>query len=228
MDDKFPFLVMVIVAAYVIGSTPFGMIIGRIHGVDLRKKGSGNVGATNVARVIGRKWGMLCFLLDAIKGFLPVFFAGMYLKGDDAQKLSQFAQSIWLAVAFATIAGHVFSFWLKFHGGKGVATSLGALLGFYPYFTWAGIVALGIWIIVVLIWRYVSLGSVVSAAAFPILLLVVWFGMGWSVGQFWPMLVFSIAVSTLVIIRHRSNLARLLAGRENKIGMGASGDTQQD
>ncbi len=224
MGDRFFYTIAMIVAAYAIGSIPFGAIIGRLHGVNLRKVGSGNVGATNVARAIGRKWGILCFVLDTLKGFLPVFLAGMYFfkTTTDASGLSLLNQISWLAVAFGAIIGHVFSFWLKFRGGKGVATSLGALLGFYPYFTWAGLMALGIWIIVVLIWRYVSLGSIVSAAAFPVLLLVVWLGMGWSVGQLWPMLVFSIIIATLVIVRHRSNLARLLAGQENKIGKGIS------
>ena len=224
MGDRFFYTTVLIVAAYVIGSIPFGAIIGRLHGVNLRKVGSGNVGATNVGRALGRKWGILCFVLDTLKGFLPVFLAGMYFfkTATDASDLSLLNQISWLAVAFGAIIGHVFSFWLKFRGGKGVATSLGALLGFYPYFTWAGLIALGIWIIVVLIWRYVSLGSIVSAAAFPVLLLVVWLGMGWSVGQLWPMLVFSIIIAALVIVRHRSNLARLLAGQENKIGKGIS------
>ncbi len=204
-------------AAYVIGSTPFGVIIARAHGIDLRKTGSGNVGATNVGRVVGKKWGYLCFGLDVLKGLAPVLLVGIYLHGSGDDAPSPYKQSVWLAVAFGAIAGHVFSFWLKFHGGKGVATSLGVLLGFYPYFTWAGLAALGIWVVAVLLWRYVSLASIIAAGAFPILFVGACLLSGRSVGSLWPLLAFAAAMAGLVIIRHRSNIARLLNGTESKI-----------
>ncbi len=206
-------------AAYVIGSTPFGVIIARFRGIDLRKAGSGNVGATNVGRVVGRKWGYLCFVIDVLKGLLPVLLAGIYLRGAGVGELPAYKQAAWLAVAFGAIAGHVFSFWLRFRGGKGVATSLGVLLGFYPYFTWAGLAALGIWVAVVLVSRYVSLASIIAAGAFPLLFAgsCLLFD-DWSVGRLWPLLAFAAAMAGLVIIRHRSNIARLLNGTENKIG----------
>ncbi|MDY7010760.1 MAG: glycerol-3-phosphate 1-O-acyltransferase PlsY [Planctomycetota bacterium] len=204
-------------AAYAIGSTPFGVIIARAHNTDLRITGSGNVGATNVGRVIGRKWGYLCFILDVLKGFLPVLLAGIYLRWSDDEVLSAYKQAVWLAVAFGAIAGHVFSFWLKFHGGKGVATSLGVLLGFYPYYTWAGLAALVIWVVVVLLGRYVSLASIIAAGAFPLLFVGDCLLFDRSVGQLWPLLAFAAAMAGLVIIRHRSNIARLLNGTENKI-----------
>ncbi len=205
-------------AAYVVGSTPFGVIIARAHGINLRKTGSGNVGATNVGRVVGRKWGYLCFMLDVLKSLLPVLLVGIYLRGSSDDALSLYKQAAWLAVAFGAISGHVFSFWLKFHGGKGVATSLGVLLGFYPYFTWAGLAALGIWVVAVLLWRYVSLASIIAAGAFPILFVGDCLLSGRPVGSLWPLLTFAAAMAGLVIIRHRSNIARLLNGTENKIG----------
>ena len=201
-------------AAYVIGSTPFGYLIGRARGVDLRTVGSGNVGATNVGRVLGARWGYLCFALDVAKGLVPVLLVGLALRGGG---LTAARQAGWLAVAFGAVAGHVFTFWLKFRGGKGVATSLGVLLGLFPYFTFPGLAALGIWCAVVLIWRYVSLASIVAAAAMPFLFAAACRLAGWPLRQLWPLLAFAIAMAALVILRHRTNIARLLAGTESKI-----------
>jgi len=207
-------LVVFPLAAYVIGATPFGVIIARAHGVDLRSSGSGNVGATNVGRVVGRRWGYLCFFLDVIKGAAPTLLAGWLLRpSTGAPGLLQ--QVSWLGVAFGAIAGHVFSFYLKFRGGKGVATALGVVLGMYPYFTFAGLVAFAIWIAVTLTSRYVSLGSIVAALSF-LPLFVLW---NWSaVPDLWPMGAFAAAMVALIIVRHRDNIRRLLAGEENKIG----------
>ena len=204
------------VGAYLIGSIPFGVIVARFHGVDLRTHGSGNIGATNVGRVVGHKWGYLCFVLDTLKGLLPVLAAGAYLRGGEALPPAE-RQAVWLAVAFAAIAGHVFSVYLKFRGGKGVATSLGVLLGFFPYFTWAGLAALAVWIVVVLVWRYVSLASIAAAAAFPLLFVGVCRLAGWPVLRLWPLLAFAVAMAALVILRHRTNITRLLTGTENRI-----------
>ncbi|OPX21578.1 MAG: acyl-phosphate glycerol 3-phosphate acyltransferase [Planctomycetales bacterium 4484_123] len=214
-------LVMFVVfplGAYLLGSIPFGVIIARAHGVDLRAHGSGNIGATNVGRVLGRKWGCLCFVLDVLKGFVPVLLVGLYLGRDSDGLPSAYQQAGWLAVAFGAIAGHVFSLWMRFRGGKGVATSLGVLMGFFPYFTWPALAALALWVAVVLAWRYVSLASVTAAAAFPLLFLAACLAAGWPVGRLWPLLAFAAAMAALVIVRHRSNLARLLAGTENRIG----------
>lgn len=207
--------------AYLVGSIPFGVIISRFHGVDLRTRGSGNIGATNVGRVIGAKWGYLCFVLDTLKGLGPVLGMGAYLGGTGGVPPLE-SQAAWLAVAFAVIAGHVFSVYLKFRGGKGVATSLGVLLGFYPYFTWAGLAALGVWVAVVLIWRYVSLASIVAAASFPALFVGTCVLAARPVWRLWPLLAFAVAMALLVIARHRGNIARLLKGTENKIGRAES------
>ena len=211
MPDPLILLVAGPIAAYLIGSIPFGVIIARTRGVNLRTQGSGNIGATNVGRVIGKKWGYVCFVLDVGKGVGPVL-AAKFLLGDVRE--SSLAQAAWLAVALGAIMGHVFSLYLKFRGGKGVATSLGVLLGFYPYFTWPGLAGLGVWLIVVLIWRHVSLASIAAAGAFPILFIA----FNWPMTGLCGLLAFAAAMAALIIVRHRGNISRLLAGTENRIG----------
>lgn len=203
--------------AYFMGAIPFGVIIARSKGVDLRQRGSGNIGATNVGRVLGRRFGYVCFLLDCGKGFVPVLAAGLWLRRQGAG-LEPAQQAAWLAVALLAVLGHMFSVFVGFRGGKGVATSLGVVLGFYPFFTFAGLAAFGVWIIVVLIWRYVSLASIVAAVALP--LFFVWFStlLHWPLLQHWPLLAFIVLMALLVVFRHRSNIRRLLTGTENKIG----------
>ena len=203
------------VAAYVIGSTPFGVIIARFHNVDLRSTGSGNVGATNVGRVIGKKWGFVCFFLDVAKGLGPALAAGLLVRADSEAIATSTQQASLLMVAFGAIAGHVFSFWLKFRGGKGVATSLGVVLGIWPYFTYPGLCAFAVWIAVTLATRYVSLGSIVAAVAF--VALFAGFNAA-ELARLWPLGTFAAAMATLIIVRHRTNITRLLAGTESKIG----------
>jgi acyl phosphate:glycerol-3-phosphate acyltransferase len=206
---------------YLSGSIPFGLLVGRLRGVDIREYGSGNIGATNAGRVLGRPWGFLCFGLDVMKGFGPVFMVGVATRviGDGAPALMY--QASWLAVTFACILGHMFPVWLKFRGGKGVATGLGVVCGFWPYLTLAGVAAFGVWIAITLITRYVSLASIVAAIMFPIFCVGInWMRLG-SLGelvQLWPMGVFALALPTLIVYSHRSNIGRLLAGTENKIG----------
>jgi glycerol-3-phosphate acyltransferase PlsY len=201
-------------AAYLVGSVPFGVLISRLHGIDLRKVGSGNVGATNCGRVCGRPWGYACFLLDFGKGFAPALAAG-WLIGAMGGQPSMLQQLAWLCVAAGCILGHVFSVFLGFRGGKGVATSLGVVVGMYPYFTLAGLAAFATWIVVTLLSRYVSLGSIVATIAF----------LGWfcvfNVGrlaQLWPMLAFAAAIVALIVVRHRANIVRLAKGTESRIG----------
>ena len=207
-------------AAYLVGSTPFGVIIARLRGVNLREHGSGNVGATNVGRVLGAKWGYLCFILDVLKGFGPTLAAGWMLTGlsGDVPELNR--QWCWMLVALGALLGHVLSFWLKFRGGKGVATGLGVVLGIWPFLTAAGATALAIWVLVTLISRYVSLGSILAALSFGPLFV------GWNclrgdwqtVLDLWPLGLFASLIAMVVIVRHRSNISRLLAGTESKIG----------
>lgn len=212
IDHPLILLVAFPLAAYVIGSTPFGVIIARSLGKDLRKAGSGNVGATNCGRVCGRAWGGVCFVLDVGKGLLPVVIVGLLVRRASGPP-ELWKQAAWLLVGCGAVAGHVFSFYLRFRGGKGVATSLGVVLGIWPYFTLAGLIALGIWVAVTLTTRYVSLGSLAAAAAFLPLLAV----LNWPPTDLWPMGAFAAGIVVLIFVRHRGNMARLLAGTENRI-----------
>ena len=125
---------------------------------------------------------------------------------------------IWLAIAAAAVLGHVFPIWLKFKGGKGVATSLGVVMGFWPMLTIPGLVGLAVWLIVVLIWRIIGLASVVAAIALPVALVVITIVDDQSLTERLPFIIVTVALAAMVIIRHRTNLARLLAGKEEKIG----------
>ena len=213
MQDPVILLIVLPPAAYVVGSTPFGVLIARARGVDIRSLGSGNVGATNVGRVVGRAWGCICFLLDVAKGLGPVLAAGVILRRLDGFP-TRLHQGVWLATGCGAILGHVFSFWLKFRGGKGVATALGVVLGIFPYFTWPGLAALGVWVATTLLFRYVSLGSIVAAVAFGPLFAA----FNWPPTRYWPLGLFAAAMAALILIRHRGNIRRLLSGTENRIG----------
>tara|TARA_Y100000589_G_scaffold64115_1_gene55612 strand:- start:517 stop:1167 length:651 start_codon:yes stop_codon:yes gene_type:complete len=198
---------------YIAGSIPFSLLIGLAKGVDIRKHGSGNVGATNVGRVLGKPYGISCFLLDVLKGALPVALAGQFI--DHSTVAGQWQ---WLAVAIAPVMGHVCPIWLKFKGGKGVATGFGVLLGFWPTLTLPAIGTIVVWVICVLIWRYISLASVVGAMVLPIfLILITKLVHHQKVADVLPFLIVSSLLCLLVVLRHRSNISRLLAGTESKV-----------
>lgn len=206
-----------IVAAYLLGSIPFGLLIAKAHGKDLRSIGSGNIGATNVARALGKKWAYLCFLLDMLKGLLPMLAARQILNSQLLILNSQFFW-LWLAVGCAAILGHIFPVYLKFKGGKGVATSLGVALGLWPYYTICAAVAFAIWAVVLVAWRYVSLASITASVAFPFILMSATLLVpAWHVTHLWPLLIAAAAIPLMVIVRHRQNIRRLLAGTEDKI-----------
>jgi glycerol-3-phosphate acyltransferase PlsY len=205
------------------GAIPFGLLVGKLKGLDIRQHGSGNIGATNVGRVLGRPWGIFTFFLDGFKSFAPVLafglLAGHWVPPGHEGRLA--INLIWTAVAGAAILGHLFPVFLGFKGGKGVASSLGVLLGMYPYFTLPGLVAFGLWIVLTLTTRYVSVGSVGAVAAFPVLFAIfaelrrdAWGG----TGELWPLHVFAIATAAMVIYRHRGNMQRLYHGVESRIG----------
>ena len=208
-----PALIILIVATYLLGSIPFGIIIASLHGKDLRKIGSGNIGATNVARAMGKRWAYICFLLDVCKGLVPMLIAKSLIENITITSLS-----LWLAVGCAAVLGHIFPVYLKFKGGKGVATSLGIVLGLYPYFTVAGVVAFLVWGICVLTWKYVSLASIAAAAVFPIALLIaILINDNWHLKILWPLVLVSFLMTILVTVRHAENIKRLLEGTESKI-----------
>ncbi len=196
-----------IVAGYLFGSVPFGLLVARLKGIDIREHGSKNIGATNVWRVCGAKFGLPVFILDALKAVAAVLLArwlAVHFSGDGA----------WcgIAGAMSCVLGHSFPIWLQFKGGKGVATSLGGLLALLPL---EGVTAFAVWLIVFFASRYVSLASIAAAVALPILATGAQL-MGWGHG--WPCVGFAAAVALLVIIRHKANIQRLLAGTENRFG----------
>lgn len=207
------FFPLAIISAYLLGSIPFGLLIAKAHGKDLRSIGSGNIGATNVSRALGRKWAYFCFVLDVLKGLVPML-ATMFI----AKPESVLTFCLWLAVGCAAILGHIFPIYVKFKGGKGVATSFGVALGLWPYYTICVLFAAGVWVVVVLIWRYVSLASIAASVTFPLVLFTaIILTPDWELGGLWPVLITSIAIPVMVIVRHRENFKRLLAGTESKI-----------
>ena len=206
--------VILIIGAYLLGSIPFGLIIARAHGKDLRSIGSGNIGATNLSRALGKKWAYLCFVLDVAKGLAPVSAASFTLSSppDIAELL------LALAVGCAAVLGHIFPIYIKFRGGKGVATSFGVALGLWPYYTICASFALAIWVAAALIWRYISLASIAASIAFPIaLILAIALTPNWDFANLWPLLIAAIAIPLMVIVRHRGNIKRLMAGTESRI-----------
>ena len=206
---------LVIIAAYLLGSVPFGVIIAGAHGKNLRLIGSGNIGATNVSRALGRKWAYLCFLLDVLKGLAPMLVAGILI---EVPSPTPALLSLWLAVGCAAILGHIFPVYLKFKGGKGVATSLGVALGLWPYYTICAALAFAIWVAAVLLWRYISLASIAASIAFPLtLILAIVLAPDWNFANLWPLLAAAIAIPIIVIVRHRENIKRLIAGTESKV-----------
>jgi glycerol-3-phosphate acyltransferase PlsY len=207
-------LIILIIVSYLLGSVPFGFLLAAAHGKDLRKIGSGNIGATNLSRAIGKQWGYFCFVLDVSKGFLPTLIAGRIITtGPDAVRFL-----LWLLVGIASILGHIFPVYLKFKGGKGVATSFGVALGLWPYFTISAAFAVLTWITVVLIWRYVSLASIIASVVFPIAFALLIAAMdGWLFTDLWPLIIAAVGIPVMVIVRHRQNITRIMAGTETKI-----------
>lgn len=214
--------VVLSIAAYLVGAIPFGLLIARTQGVDLRKVGSGNIGATNVTRTLGKKWGYLCFAMDVLKGLIPMLLVPAFgLINKEQTTLGQL--SLWLLVGCLAIVGHVFPVYLGFKGGKGVATSLGVVLGLWPYYTVCGLITFAVWGIALWIWRYVSLASILAAIIFPISLAILTFLLTeWELGQLWPLFIVATLMPLLVIARHAENIKRLMEGSEHKIGRKSS------
>lgn len=200
-----------IVGAYLLGAIPFGLLIGLSRGVDVRTQGSHNIGATNVGRVLGRKWGFFCLGLDILKGLVPTLGASLWLITEPADPKQQL---ILLLVAVAAVLGHVLPIYLRFRGGKGVATTIGVALGIWPYYTVAIAVAVVAYGLVRFGTGAVSAGSLTLAVVFP----AAFFGYtrvrDLPLADYWPLQVVSILLGLVLIIRHRENIQRLLSGRE--------------
>lgn len=201
---------------FLLGSIPFGLLMGRIKGIDIRQHGSGNIGATNVFRTLGRQLGTTCLLLDFSKGLVPVLIAKNMVEPMVTEQ--QFtAQSIEVLTALASIMGHNYSPWIGFKGGKGIATTAGAITALMPF----GLVLLSlVWAIFTFITKYVSVGSIAAAASLPILVIIGSAFHGKLANGTWnkPLFIFSLIAAILAIWKHRANIARLKAGTENRIG----------
>src|SRR6266705_4407131 len=199
-------LAVLLVGSYFLGSIPFGYLAGRLVGIDIRQAGSGNVGATNVVRVLGKRYGYPVFALDFLKGFGAGKIALLVAPGRPAEWNSP--EIFGILAAISSVLGHLYPPWLKFKGGKGVATSAGALLELTPAATLIGV---AIWIIVFWLTRYVSLASITAAVVLPIVILVV---RSHDPNNGKPLVYSSACVAAVVIWRHRSNLSRLIRGTE--------------
>jgi acyl phosphate:glycerol-3-phosphate acyltransferase len=193
---------------YLFGSFPAGYFAGRLAGVDVRREGSGNIGATNVLRVLGKKWGYPVFAIDAFKGFAAVRVSLMLVNYWPESK--PYAEYIAILTAITCVAGHTFPVWLRFKGGKGVATTAGALAGLVPL---AVPFVLLVWIVVFEISRYVSLASMIAAISLPIVVALL---ARWNFVDTRALIYFSVAMMLLVLWRHRSNFTRLLNGTEQR------------
>jgi glycerol-3-phosphate acyltransferase PlsY len=188
------------VASYFLGSIPTGFLWAKARGIDIRRVGSGNIGATNVMRALGKGPGAVVLFLDAAKGFLPVFVAPRLFPNANPAALQ-------ITCCIFVLTGHIWTCWLRFKGGKGVATSAGALLAFLPL---PLLCALGVWGIVFAIGRYVSLASICAAIAMPIAT--------WFLAKDRTLFVFTVILGAVIIYKHKSNIQRLLAGTENRLG----------
>jgi len=225
---------------YLLGSIPFAWVIGKSRGVDIRTVGSKNVGATNLGRTLGKRYFWMAFLLDAAKGFLPVLAASLVAlrgyfvvfptinlsnlhPGHDATHRS-FPMWVPLITAAACVLGHLFPVWLKFKGGKGVATGFGVVLGFWPVFTLGGLAAGAFFVFMLLVYRYISLASISSALFFAILITVMtcfhndYFDLYQHPPDRYVLIGVACGFAALITLRHRANIGRLIKGTEPKIG----------
>lgn len=228
--------------AFLLGSIPFGLFIAKAKGIDIREHGSGNIGATNVFRVVGKKYGLSCLFLDLLKGFIPVviainlvqiegrgipiplpFLDSLALKLDAVDQLK--GQLVHVIAALAAVLGHNYSPWIGFKGGKGIATSAGVLIGLMPA---ALVILIVIFIVTLLVTRYVAVASMVGAASLPVLThlgarfhknadgVSLWEAGTWNR----PLFVLSLLIGIMAIWKHRANIRRLLDGTESRFVWG--------
>ena len=196
----------VALVSYLLGSIPAGYLVGRIAGIDIRHAGSGNIGATNVTRVLGKRYGYPVFVVDFLKGLMAVSISILVEKR--VQPVLVPTELLGIVAAISCVIGHSFPVWLSFKGGKGVATSMGALFGLVPF---VALIGVAVWVITFEMTRYVSVASMTAALAVPISILIL-MPLKQTGGA--VLLYFSICLAALVIFRHRSNLSRLVRGTE--------------
>ena len=207
-EDQF-WTVIALVSAFLCGSIPFGFLVAKAKGIDIRKVGSGNIGATNVGRTLGRKWGFLVFGLDFLKGVAGTALVGMVWDLAALDQMSSCARPRGLDVALgvAAIFGHSFCPWLGWRGGKGVATGAGVLLTVFPE---SFAVAMTIWVVAMGLWKMISLASILSAATLAVTGLYFYWGDVRGVA--------ALLLGALVIWRHKANIVRIYQGTEPRVG----------
>jgi len=223
-------LIIVIIFAYLIGSIPFGYIIAKlVKGIDIRTVGSRNIGATNVGRIIGWKWGVFTFLLDALKGAIIVclaYFVSTAIAKLPASDYCAINNAIWMLIGgIAVILGHLFPIYLRFKGGKGVATAFGVFILMMPRAT---IIALALWLFLVLLFRYVSIASIVAGISLPISYFLLNTDYKYKPNSGYSIIfITSLVVTLLVILKHIPNIKRLLNGTEPKVSFKKKDETQK-
>ncbi|CAN5910880.1 glycerol-3-phosphate 1-O-acyltransferase PlsY [soil metagenome] len=200
--------ILLVAFAYFCGALPFGYLAGKLKGIDIRQHGSGNIGATNVLRVLGKGIGIPVFALDMLKGLMPTLLAAYVMRRLGASENVAALASVF--AASASVLGHNYTFWLGFKGGKGIATSTGALLGLAPL---ALLLVLLVWIVTFYCTRYVALASIVAAMVLPIAMAAL---MTWQGTWNHVLLGFGIVMGVLAVVRHRTNIQRMLTGTENR------------
>lgn len=200
--------ILVIVVAYLLGSIPTGFLVAKARGVDIRSVGSGNIGATNVFRMLGKPAGILVMCVDVLKGSVAVALAmrviGPWFSGVQGNQANE-----WYGVCagVAAILGHNFTCWLSFKGGKGIATSAGILIALVP---WSLLIILAVWVVTLAVTRWVSLASILASATLPFA--------AWITGESFTMILITGGLAVLAIYKHRTNIKRLLNGTESRIG----------
>ncbi len=209
-------LCAVALGAYLVGSFPTGYLVGRYCGIDIRNYGSGNIGATNVMRLLGKKWGYTVFIIDFLKGWLPVFLVMLWKNNHEMIPPS----APGTLAALATLIGHSFPLWLHFRGGKGISTSAGIIVGLFPG---SFLFCVGSWFLLFLLTRYVSLASITAAITLPMTVLLFYFlkkeNTSWPSylqEEDWLSIFTSLAMAGLVLWRHLENIKRLLTGTEQR------------
>ena len=232
MAIPFPILALLLLAgSFLAGSIPFSLIVGLVKGVDIRTIGSGNIGATNLGRALGRRWFFVGFALDMAKGLLAVLAAGAALGTLGHVDAPLPRTLVWIGCAAAAMLGHVFSPWIGFKGGKGVATGLGVLLALYPAMTIPGAAALVVFLLFLAVTRIMSLSAMVGAVTVPL-----WgYATAWFFGEpgapltnsAWFYVGFGALIPIIVLSTHRANIGRLFAGTEPRIGQRSKQPTDQ-
>ena len=210
MTQIIPYLVFVPIA-YLLGSIPFGLIVARSRGIDIRSVGSGNIGATNVLRSVGKSWGVLTLFLDALKGLIPALCFPLLANAAGECFAMNNPDILQVSCGCAAVLGHNFPIFLKFKGGKGIATTAGALIGIAPAALGIGLLA---FMLAFTITRMVSMGSIIAAATIPVAAWLLYLDKGLLI----PIVLTILGL--LAIWRHRSNIVRIFNGQENRIKFG--------